>query len=138
MREMLCVMVHAVRHGLASPDVIGDAFDIRHSAGACGNVRLSIILDDSDWATHGLRSAIPGVATHCRQYTARIYPLIETSMGGRAPRSEKTLLGVECIFQLAFHSQFSIANARLLRGQSDRFARSPHSVSQPMRRRTLF
>ena len=33
MRGMLCVVVDAVRHGLASADVIGDVFDIRHGSG---------------------------------------------------------------------------------------------------------
>ena len=35
---MLCIVVDAVRHGLASADVIGDVFDIRHGTGPRGNV----------------------------------------------------------------------------------------------------
>ena len=37
-----------------------------------------------------------------------------------------------------FHGGFSIAKAPLLRGQSDRLARSPHGVRDPTQRRTLF
>ena len=36
---MLRVVVDAVRHGLASANVIGDVFDVRHGAGAGGNVQ---------------------------------------------------------------------------------------------------
>src|SRR5580658_5622803 len=38
MRGMLSVVVDAVCHGLASADVIGDVFDIRHGTGPRGNV----------------------------------------------------------------------------------------------------
>jgi hypothetical protein len=41
-------------------------------------------------------------------------------------------------FQLCFRGGFSGAKALLLRGQSDRLARSPHCVRQPTLRRTLF
>src|SRR5262245_62141156 len=37
-----------------------------------------------------------------------------------------------------FHGGFSMAKALLMRGQSDRLARSPHGVRQPTQRWTLF